>query len=105
MANRKQKPSPHFNPKQAGHEAFADDLLNDPKERAEHIMLVDLARNDVGRVSDYGTVKVTELMIVEHYSHVMHLPGIDHEKFTFRFQGRQFRLTDAHGNVVKSVLA
>ena len=54
-------------------DALADELLNDPKERAEHIMLVDLARNDVGRVSDYGSVKVTELMIVERYSHVMHI--------------------------------
>lgn len=54
-------------------EALAVELLNDPKERAEHIMLVDLARNDVGRVSDYGSVKVTELMIVERYSHVMHI--------------------------------
>jgi anthranilate synthase component I len=54
-------------------DALAAELLNDPKERAEHIMLVDLARNDVGRVSDYGSVKVTELMIVERYSHVMHI--------------------------------
>ncbi|MBI5025284.1 MAG: anthranilate synthase component I [Nitrospirae bacterium] len=49
------------------------DLKADPKERAEHIMLVDLGRNDVGRVSDTGSVKVTELMTVEKYSHVMHL--------------------------------
>ncbi len=48
-------------------------LRNDPKERAEHVMLVDLGRNDVGRVSDYGTVKVRDLMYVERYSHVMHL--------------------------------
>jgi anthranilate synthase component I len=48
-------------------------LVSDEKERAEHIMLVDLARNDVGRVSAYGTVKVEELMIVERFSHVMHL--------------------------------
>ncbi|MBX7207202.1 MAG: anthranilate synthase component I [Verrucomicrobiaceae bacterium] len=54
-------------------EALAEELLNDPKERAEHIMLVDLARNDVGRVSSYGSVKVTELMIIERYSHVMHI--------------------------------
>jgi anthranilate synthase component 1 len=53
--------------------ALATELLADPKERAEHIMLVDLARNDVGRVSEYGSVKVTELMIVERYSHVMHI--------------------------------
>lgn len=49
------------------------DLLADPKERAEHVMLVDLARNDIGRVSEYGTVKVDDLMIVERYSHVMHI--------------------------------
>ena len=49
------------------------EMLNDEKERAEHVMLVDLGRNDVGRVSEYGTVKVTNLMFVERYSHVMHL--------------------------------
>jgi anthranilate synthase component 1 len=54
-------------------DALASELLADPKERAEHIMLVDLARNDVGRVSEYGSVRVTELMIVERYSHVMHI--------------------------------
>jgi anthranilate synthase component 1 len=50
-----------------------EELLTDIKERAEHVMLVDLARNDVGRVARYGTVKVEELMVVERYSHVMHL--------------------------------
>jgi anthranilate synthase component 1 len=49
------------------------DLLADPKERAEHVMLVDLARNDIGRVCDWGSVKVTEFMIIERYSHVMHI--------------------------------
>src|SRR4029077_14775201 len=49
------------------------DLLNDPKERAEHVMLVDLARNDIGRVCDSGSVQVKELMVVERYSHVMHI--------------------------------
>lgn len=49
------------------------DLLNDPKERAEHIMLVDLGRNDVGRVCDYKSVKVSDLMTIEKYSHVMHI--------------------------------
>jgi len=49
------------------------ELLNDPKEKAEHIMLVDLGRNDVGRVCDYKSVKVSELMTVEKYSHVMHI--------------------------------
>jgi anthranilate synthase component I len=52
---------------------LADELLADPKERAEHLMLVDLARNDVGRISEYGTVRVTEFMTVERYSHVMHI--------------------------------
>lgn len=49
------------------------ELLSDPKERAEHIMLVDLARNDLGRISETGTVKVDELMVIEKYSHVMHI--------------------------------
>ncbi len=53
--------------------ALENELLADPKERAEHVMLVDLARNDVGRVSEYGTVKLSELMVVERYSHVMHI--------------------------------
>lgn len=51
----------------------ADDLLADPKERAEHLMLVDLGRNDLGRVCDAGTVEVTEFMQIERYSHVMHI--------------------------------
>ncbi len=53
--------------------ANAEDLLADPKERAEHLMLVDLARNDVGRVSEFGTVRVTDFMTIERYSHVMHI--------------------------------
>lgn len=65
---------------------LADELLADPKERAEHVMLVDLGRNDIGRVSEYGTVNVRDLMVVERYSHVMHIvshvegrvkPGMD----------------------------
>lgn len=52
---------------------FEQKLLADPKERAEHVMLVDLGRNDLGRVCEYHTVKVTDLMIVERYSHVMHI--------------------------------
>jgi anthranilate synthase component 1 len=54
-------------------EALARDLLADEKERAEHTMLVDLGRNDVGRVSAYGTVALTEKMVIENYSHVMHI--------------------------------
>jgi anthranilate synthase component 1 len=54
-------------------DANAADLLADPKERAEHIMLVDLARNDVGRVAECGSVRVTEFMQIERYSHVMHI--------------------------------
>ena len=54
-------------------DAIAADLLADEKERAEHIMLVDLARNDIGRVAKYGTVSVDELMVIEKYSHVMHI--------------------------------
>jgi anthranilate synthase component 1 len=49
------------------------EMLADEKERAEHVMLVDLGRNDLGRVSEYGSVKVKDLMYVERYSHVMHL--------------------------------
>jgi len=52
---------------------FADELLGDEKELAEHLMLVDLGRNDLGRVAEVGTVQVTDLMVVERYSHVMHL--------------------------------
>ena len=52
---------------------MAGELKENPKEVAEHIMLVDLARNDVGRIARYGTVSVDELMTLERYSHVMHL--------------------------------
>ncbi len=67
-------------------ERIAEELLADPKERAEHVMLIDLGRNDVGRVATIGSVKVTEQMVVERYSHVMHIvsnvegqlaPGLD----------------------------
>src|SRR5688572_8015427 len=66
--------------------ALEKDLLSDPKERAEHVMLMDLGRNDIGRVAQTGTVRVTENMVVERYSHVMHIvsnvearlkPGLD----------------------------
>ncbi len=53
--------------------ALADELLEDPKERAEHVMLVDLGRNDLGRIAAIGSVQVNQYMIVERYSHVMHL--------------------------------
>ena len=65
---------------------LAEELLADPKERAEHLMLVDLGRNDVGRVAEYGSVRVPELMEIERYSHVLHMvsqvegdlrPGLD----------------------------
>jgi anthranilate synthase component 1 len=49
------------------------ELLADPKERAEHVMLIDLARNDIGRIAEIGSVKVTESFVVERYSHVMHI--------------------------------
>ena len=66
--------------------ALAEELANDPKERAEHLMLVDLGRNDVGRVAEFGSVRLTAFMTIERYSHVMHLvsevrgrlrPGLD----------------------------
>jgi anthranilate synthase component I len=53
--------------------ALAEELLADPKERAEHIMLVDLGRNDVGKVAELGSVRISDLMVVERYSHVMHI--------------------------------
>jgi anthranilate synthase component 1 len=54
-------------------EALTQELLADPKERAEHVMLVDLGRNDLGRVCRYGSVHVPEMMVIERYSHVMHI--------------------------------
>ncbi len=53
--------------------ALEEELLADPKERAEHVMLIDLARNDVGRVAEFATVTVDDLMVIERYSHVMHI--------------------------------
>lgn len=52
---------------------LAEELLADPKERAEHVMLIDLARNDVGRVAEFGSVQLSDVMVVERYSHVMHI--------------------------------
>jgi anthranilate synthase component 1 len=54
-------------------QALADEMIHDEKERSEHVMLVDLGRNDVGRVSEFGSVKVDRLMFIERYSHVMHI--------------------------------
>ncbi len=56
--------------------ALTEELLSDEKERAEHVMLVDLARNDMGRISEAGTVKLTEFMRVQYYSHVMHIVSL-----------------------------
>jgi anthranilate synthase component I len=53
--------------------SLAEDLLSDPKERAEHVMLMDLGRNDIGRVAEIGSVRVTENMVIERYSYVMHI--------------------------------
>jgi anthranilate synthase component I len=58
---------------EAADNALAEEMMHDEKERAEHVMLVDLGRNDVGRVSRFGSVKVNKLMFVERYSHVMHI--------------------------------
>ena len=52
---------------------LSDELLQDPKERAEHIMLVDLARNDVGKIADFGTVNVDDFMTIQKFSHVQHI--------------------------------
>lgn len=57
-------------------DALAKDLLDDEKEKAEHVMLVDLARNDMGRISEFGSVKVTQFMDVQKYSHVMHIVSL-----------------------------
>jgi anthranilate synthase component 1 len=54
-------------------QALADELLKDEKEKAEHVMLIDLGRNDLGRIAQPGTVQVTDTMVIERYSHVMHL--------------------------------
>ncbi|MFN2276007.1 MAG: anthranilate synthase component I family protein, partial [Candidatus Promineifilaceae bacterium] len=58
---------------EAEDKALEEELLADPKERAEHVMLIDLGRNDIGRVCEYGTVRVRDLMVIERYSHVMHI--------------------------------
>jgi anthranilate synthase component I len=73
--------------------ALAKDLLADPKERAEHVMLVDLGRNDLGRVCEYGTIKVSDLFTVEKYSHVMHI--VSHVEGTLRPELTAFDLVRA----------
>jgi len=74
-------------------EALAKDLLADEKERAEHIMLVDLARNDIGRVCEYGSVQTTELLELEHYRRVMHL--VSHVQGTLHSERDAFDLFEA----------
>jgi anthranilate synthase component 1 len=73
--------------------ALAKDLLADPKERAEHVMLVDLGRNDLGRVCEYGTIKVSDFFTVEKYSHVMHI--VSHVEGTLRPELTAFDLVRA----------
>ncbi len=73
--------------------ALAQELLADPKERAEHIMLVDLGRNDLGRVCDYGTVHVSDFFTIEKYSHVMHI--VSHVEGTLRPELTAFDLVRA----------
>ena len=63
----------HRGETEAADRAIEEEFMRDEKERAEHVMLVDLARNDIGRVAEYGSVSVDELMVVERYSHVMHI--------------------------------
>ncbi|MBC7879560.1 MAG: anthranilate synthase component I [Anaerolineales bacterium] len=72
---------------------LAKDLLADPKERAEHVMLVDLGRNDLGRVCEYGTIKVSDFFTVERYSHVMHI--VSHVEGTLRPELTAFDLVRA----------
>jgi anthranilate synthase component 1 len=72
---------------------LAEELLADPKERAEHVMLVDLGRNDLGRVCEYGTVRVSDFFTVERYSHVMHI--VSHVEGTLRPELTAFDLVRA----------
>ncbi|MHB8779100.1 MAG: anthranilate synthase component I [Anaerolineales bacterium] len=73
--------------------SLAKDLLADPKERAEHVMLVDLGRNDLGRVCEYGTIKVSDFFTIEKYSHVMHI--VSHVEGTLRPELTAFDLVRA----------
>jgi len=80
--------------------ALAEELLADPKERAEHVMLVDLSRNDFGRVCEYGTVRVSDFFTIEKYSHVMHI--VSHVEGKLRPEFTAFDLVRAafpHGTV------
>jgi anthranilate synthase component 1 len=70
----------HRGGSKAEDEALATELLADEKERAEHVMLVDLGRNDLGRVSEYGSVRLKESFVIERYSHVMHIVSHIHGK-------------------------
>lgn len=80
--------------------ALAEELLSSPKERAEHIMLVDLARNDLGRVCRFGTVRVDDLMVIERYSHVMHIvSGVSGELSPGVGPVEVLRATFPHGTV------
>lgn len=81
-------------------DALGSELLADEKERAEHVMLVDLARNDLGRVAEYGSVKVDELMVVEKYSHVQHIvSGVSATLRPDIGPGDVIRATFPHGTV------
>ena len=73
--------------------SLANDLLADPKERAEHVMLVDLGRNDLGRVCEYGTVRVSDFFTIEKYSHVIHI--VSHVEATLRRELTAFDLVRA----------
>ncbi|HET9865816.1 MAG TPA: anthranilate synthase component I family protein [Nitrospira sp.] len=73
--------------------SLAEELLADPKERAEHVMLVDLGRNDLGRVCEYGTVRVSDFFTIERYSHVMHI--VSHVEGTLRRRLTAFDLVRA----------
>src|SRR5205807_1203860 len=78
---------------------YEDRLLSDPKERAEHLMLLDLGRNDVGRVAEIGSVKVTDQFFIERYSHVMHIVStgecMHKAKALFRAAGEARRFASA----------
>ncbi len=77
--------------------ALEKELLTDPKERAEHVMLVDLARNDIGRVCDFGSVQVKELMTIERYSHVMHIVSQVEGKLSAEQDALRFDARDVPG--------